>query len=235
MKKKPVSAPAAASTFAGFPDPEGRFWKELKKEMNKPWYEKNKARYQAEWVTPMDQLLAEFSDAVAKNRLAALGDPKIMRIHRDVRFSKDKAPYRDHMGAMVPFADGTEGSCGGVHLQVGPITRAGTGVYEFGSKETEAWRASLATSRGAKFADLVAELEGAGFTLEAHNEYKKVPAGLGEDHPRARFLKMRGVGANFPDPPKGALKSRALLDWMIESMTQARPFLTWLDRNVLRA
>ncbi len=43
------------------------------------------------------------------------------------------------------------------------------------------------------------------------------------------------LGANFPDPPKGAMVSRGFLDWMIELMTQARPFLAWLDRNVLRA
>src|SRR5689334_101803 len=89
-------------TFSGFPKTAPQFWPELALEMNKAWFDENKSRYETEWVAPMKALLDD-----VKAKLAApykplkLGEPKVMRIYRDTRFSKDKTPYKTHIGAVL--------------------------------------------------------------------------------------------------------------------------------------
>src|SRR5690606_8212318 len=83
------------------------FFHELAVEMSRDWFHANKARYQAEWVAPMTALLAE-----VRGKLAApykgvpLAEPKVFRIQRDVRFAKDKSPYKTTIGALLSTGKG---------------------------------------------------------------------------------------------------------------------------------
>jgi uncharacterized protein (DUF2461 family) len=65
----------------------------------------------------------------------ALGAPKVMRIHRDVRFSKDKTPYKTHIGAVIPAGDASmaDGGCAALYVHLGLDEEfVGVGMYQFG-------------------------------------------------------------------------------------------------------
>ena len=96
--------PKAVTTasFGGFDKTAMQFWHELAIEMNREWFTANKARYETLWVQPMTALLGDVTARLAKAyKPLQLGEPKVMRIHRDVRFAKDKTPYKTHIGAVI--------------------------------------------------------------------------------------------------------------------------------------
>src|SRR5262245_66306365 len=99
-----------AERFGGFADSKGAFFTRLAKNQKKEWFTAHKAEYEAGWQRPMKLLL----DGVRAKVDSAyphleLGEPHVMRIYRDVRFSKDKSPYKTWMGGNVPLA-GAQGS-----------------------------------------------------------------------------------------------------------------------------
>ena len=81
---------AAAERFEGFADASASFFKRLAKHQTKAWFDKHKKEYEDGWQRPMHALLGEVRTALDKAYPhAELGDPHVMRIYRDVRFSKE--------------------------------------------------------------------------------------------------------------------------------------------------
>jgi len=101
---------AVMQPFRGFDKNAMQFWHELAAEMSKEWFVANKQRYEAQWVAPMTALLGEVTEKLRPAyKPLALGEPKVMRIYRDTRFSKDKAPYKTHIGGYIAIAGGGSG------------------------------------------------------------------------------------------------------------------------------
>ncbi len=229
-------AKAASSEFSGFPKGAMKFWRELAAEMSKPWFEANKARYQREWIEPMTALLSE-----AQRRLRtaykpfALGEPKVMRIHRDVRFSRDKTPYKTNIGAAIPLAGASmaEGGCAAMYVHLGLDEQfCGVGVYTFGPEQLPRWRSAVDGKAGAELATVVNKLRKQGYQVSGHDDYKRVPKPWAEDHPRAEFLRMKGLTAAFPALPKGMIHEAGFAEWLVEHGTAAAPLIKWLAKNV---
>ncbi|MBK7072125.1 MAG: DUF2461 domain-containing protein [Myxococcales bacterium] len=232
-----AAAPAPATpTFTGFAKDAMRFWPELAAEMSKPWFDANKARYQAQWVAPMTALLTTVAARLAPTyRPAKLGAPKVLRIYRDVRFSKDKTPYKTHLGAMIPAGDASlaEGGCAALYVHLGLDEEfVGVGLYQFGPEALARWRAAVAGKPGAALATRIAALRDAGYTVSGHDDYKKVPRGFAEDHPRAALLKQKGLTAMFPAIPRGLIHKPAFADWLAEHAIATAPLVTWLGAHV---
>ena len=80
-----------------------QFIKELKKNNNKPWFDANRKKYEAakadfvSWVEILIAAIAKFNPAVASLKAKDC----TFRINRDIRFSKDKSPYKTNMGAYI--------------------------------------------------------------------------------------------------------------------------------------
>ncbi len=227
---------ATATAFTGFPRAAMQFWYELAAEMDKPWFEANKARYQAEWVAPMTALLATVRPRLARAyRTVALGEPKVLRIHRDVRFSKDKTPYKTHLGAVISLAGASmaEGGAAALYVHLGIDEEiVGVGTYRFGPAQLTAWRAAVAGKPGVELARTVGRLRAAGYQVGGHDDYKKVPRGLDAEHPRAEFLKMKGLTGSAPPIPRGLVHDAAFAAWLVEHATALAPVVTWLARHV---
>lgn len=219
--------------FQGFDRTAPAFFAELAVEMNKGWFERNKQRYLDQWVTPMTELLAEVGAKLKKpyGKLA-LGKPKLFRIYRDTRFSKDKTPYKTHVAAVLPFAKELSGMPLYIHVGL-EEEYLGAGTYFFEDNRLVAWRKLVAADKSGKpLAALVTKLRKAGYSVGGHDDYKKVPKGFDPDHARGEFLKMRGLTAGFPTMPKGMLHERALVDWVAGHAAKVAPLVTWLATNV---
>jgi uncharacterized protein (TIGR02453 family) len=85
----------AAGPFPGFGPAAFRFFAELGTNNTKAWFESNRANYDHAVKAPISALVAAVSSELAYRSLPLDGDPKrsSFRIHRDTRFSHDKAPY----------------------------------------------------------------------------------------------------------------------------------------------
>lgn len=226
---------ATTSRFTGFPKDAMGFWAELAMHMDKTWFDGAKARYQAQWVAPMTALLDEVAAGLRPvYGRAGLGPPKVMRIHRDVRFSKDKTPYKTHVGAVIPAGEPSlaDGGCAALYVHLGLDEEfVGVGTYQFGPEALARWRAAVAGRPGASLAAIVADLRAAGFTVGGHDDLKKVPKGFEPDHPRADLLRQRGLTATFPAIPRGLIHKAGFATWLRDHATTAAPLVAWLVKH----
>ncbi|MFO1185631.1 MAG: TIGR02453 family protein [Bauldia sp.] len=88
--------------FKGFGTQALPFFKALAFHQSREWFQENRSIYDNEVVEPMAALLEDLTDRFAAAKVPLRGDAKsIFRIHRDVRFSKDKSPYKTHAGAVM--------------------------------------------------------------------------------------------------------------------------------------
>lgn len=224
-------------TFKGFDRDAMQFFHELSLEMNRDWFDANKERYKQRWTLPMTALLDEVAARLAKTYAPIkLGAPKLFRIYRDVRFSKDKTPYKTHAAGMLPLhaKKPIDGGCSALYLHLGIDEEyVGAGTYFFDDAQLPRWRKLVAAPKtGAEIEALIKRLRKAGYTVGGHEDYKKVPKGFDPDHPRGDLLRMRGLTAGFPDIPRGLVHKPKLADWLVDHGKAVAPLVTWLSKNV---
>ena len=232
-----VAAKPVTGKFAGFDRDALQFFHELAAHMDKVWFDANKQRYQERWVEPMTALLADVATRLAKAFAPVkLGPPKLMRIYRDTRFSKDKSPYKTHVAGAIPIASNKmgEGGCAAMYIHLGVDEEfIGVGTYFFDDKQLGKWRKLVAADKtGKQVAGIVKKLRDAGYAVGGHEDYKKVPKPYADDHPRAELLKMRGLTGGFPEIPRGLLHDGSFADWLVEHGKKTAPLVTWLATNV---
>ncbi len=228
-------APAAAA-FTGFSRSAPAFFHELAIEMNREWFLDNKARYETEWVQPMKALLHDVRARLAPAyQPTKLGEAKVMRIHRDVRFAKDKTPYKTHIGAVITVAGKTVGEGGNAAMYVHLGTEeefVGVGTYMFDAERLARWRTQVGGKAGVELTALIAKARKAGYEVGGHDDYKKVPKGFAPDHPRADLLKLRGLTAGPGPIPRGLLHKPGLADWLVEHGRALAPLVRWLNTKI---
>lgn len=214
--------------FRGFDKDAIAFLHELTIEMNREWFEANKDRYKRVWVEPLTELLDTVAGKLATTYKPVKLTPHVFRIYRDTRFSKDKAPYKTHVAGVLRA--GNVGSGMYFHVETGEEW-VGAGTYFFEDDRLPKWRRLVAADRtGKEIAGIVAKLRKQGYEVGGHEDYKKVPRPYPADHPRAEFLKMRGLTAAFPQMPKGMLHRAELASWIVEHAKRVAPMVKWLRK-----
>ncbi len=218
--------------FEGFADDEGTFFRALVKHQNREWFQAHKAEFEEGWNGPMKLLVAELREAIdSLYPHCDLGEPKIFRIFRDVRFSKDKSPYKTHIGAYVPTkrTGNSMSAPAALYVHIGTERFAAAGYYEMAGPDLARFRNAVADeARGKELVKILAKLEKKGFTVQSHGEVKRVPKGFEPEHPRAALLKYKGLIAGFPPFPKGLVASRKLVDWLAKGSKDVAPLVEWL-------
>ena len=217
-------------TFNGFDRDAITFLHELAAEQNREWFAANKQRYEQRWVEPMTALLDDVRGRIAKAYPGVkLAQPKLFRIYRDTRFAKDKSPYKTHVAGVIHA-----GSSSAMYIHVGLEEEfIGVGTYFFEDSQIGKWRKLVAADKtGKPLAALVAKLRKQGYPVGGHDDYKKVPKPYDADHPRAEFLKMKGLTGGFPAIPKGLFHKPGLTDWLVKHCIATAPLVVWLARNI---
>jgi uncharacterized protein (TIGR02453 family) len=234
------SPPAAPAPFGGFADARGDFFVSLALHNDREWFQAHRAQYEEGWAQPMAALLEEVREGLAgaygKRTLAA---PRLFRLNRDVRVSKDKAPYKTHVAGWIPLQLGKTTSpvsaAAALYLQVGPLGRfTGSGCWMLEPDALKRFRAALLDPRrGAALARHLAALEQAGVSASSAEALVRPPPGVDPAHPRAALLKMKGLVVDPGEPPKRLLTRPELAGWLVERARAAAPVVTWLADNVL--
>ncbi|MBK6900680.1 MAG: DUF2461 domain-containing protein [bacterium] len=219
--------------FAGFPPTAVRFFEDLARHNDRDWFLAHKPLYQEAVLDPARAFVVEMG--VRLRRLAPQiqfdprtdGSGSIFRIHRDVRFSKDKSPYKTHLGIFFWEGQRKWGPGFYFHLEP-PRLQLYVGKYVFDKEGLAAWRAAVADPvRGAALAKLTAKIERQGYELGGQH-YKRVPAGFAADHPRAELLKHDSIWVRHDGQVPAELKSRELLDYCQAHYKAMSPLHGWL-------
>jgi len=220
-------------SFAGFADAHAKFFQLLAKHQDRAWFQAHKPEFEAGWQAPMKELLAEVRAGIERAyRHCDLEQPKQFRIFRDVRFAKDKSPYKTHVGGLIPIT--RRGKVTEVpialYVHVGqPKSFAAAGHYMMDPRALERYRAAVADEqRGKELTKLLAGLTRKGFLVGSYASYKRMPKGYDVNHPRAEHLLRKGLTVSFPELPKGILASPKFSPWLVSQAKLAAPLVEWL-------
>ncbi|MFO0629988.1 MAG: DUF2461 domain-containing protein [Polyangiales bacterium] len=231
-----ATPPRDAPTFQGFADAEMSFFHALDACQDRAWFTANRAAFDDGWARPMEALLLEVRGALADAyRGLTLRPPKVFRLHRDVRFSLDKSPYKTHVSGIVTLKgkEGLHEAPAALYLQLGTECFAGAGMYALQGDALRRFRAAVEDPRtGAGLDRIVDTLRGQGFTFGAMESLKTLPRGVPKDHPRAELLQRKGLVAMFPAIPRALVPTRAFFDWALARASESAPLVRWLDRHV---
>jgi uncharacterized protein (TIGR02453 family) len=176
------------------------FLRDLEAHNQKPWFQENKDRYEAAksrfeaFVGELIQGLAPFDPEIASVEVKET----TYRIYRDVRFSPDKSPYKNHMGAYL-VKGGKKSLRGGyyVHVQPGEAFLAG-GIWCPDPALLKVLRREV-HDRMDEFVSIVQNPRFTDyFALDASNKLKKVPAPFASDTPNADWLKYKSYAVTSP-------------------------------------
>lgn len=219
-----ASAYAAPVSFSGFGDRLIDFYEGLQADNSKAYWTDHKPIYDEHVHAPMVALLAELSDE--------FGDGKVFRPYRDVRFSKDKTPYKDHCGAIVSRRTGHSG-LGGHYVQVSADgLMVASGYYDTNSDQVERFRLAVADERrGTDLQRRLAALDGDGFEI-AGNRLKTRPRGYDADHPRIDLLRHKSLYAYRRWEPDEWLHTAEAAKVVRAAWRILIPLNEWLDDHV---
>jgi uncharacterized protein (TIGR02453 family) len=219
--------------FTGFSKDTVAYLRELAANNDKKWFEAHRERLDAVWLEPAKDFVVAVGQRVKKFAPSIEFEPRVggslMRMHRDVRFAKDKSPYKTHFDAW--FWDGDEKGWGrpGFFFRLTPNElMCGAGMHGFEKDVLAKYRAAVDDGRrGPALQKIVTALRKAG--LEVGSEaYKKVPKGFSPEHPRAELLRFGGLHAGRTTPVPKELTSAKFVDVVVERFREASPLRAWL-------
>src|SRR5207249_1651959 len=133
--------------FEGFADRDGRFFRLLARNQRREWFQMHREEYERGWLGPMKALLDELRERIDPFfPQHPLAPPKVFRIHRDVRFAKDKSPYKTHIGGFLAIEGAGNGPSvpAPLYLHVSPTeVFAAAGHYVMDPGQLARFRAAV--------------------------------------------------------------------------------------------
>jgi uncharacterized protein (TIGR02453 family) len=208
-----------------------KFLRELEKNNNRPWFNENKPKFQ-EAKQDFEMFIAEFLNRLAKvdPDVADLESKScVFRIYRDVRFSKDKSPYKTNFGASMNKG-GRKVSFPGYYIHVKPDECfIGGGLYHPEKKMLNAVRQEidynenefLRIVENKKFKEVFGNIFG--------DRLKKAPKGYQPDNPMIEWLKMKDFVFMHEFDEEILLKEDGM-DSLIGKMKLLKPFVQFIKQ-----
>lgn len=206
--------------FTGFPEQALEFYEGLEADNTKAYWTDHRTAYDSCVRAPFELLLAELEPE--------FGAAKLFRPYRDVRFSKDKTPYKTAAAAAI--GDDVQGGLY-VQLSTAGLMLAG-GAHGMTTDQARRLRAAVADDRpGRALTAVLDRLRAGGFSVEA-DRLKRLPKEFAPDHPRADLLTCRSLFAVRHHEPQEWLHSSAAAGRVAAAWRAVGPLNSWLREHV---
>ena len=215
-----------------------RFFRELARHNEKAWFEAHREEYESEVRQPMRKLIEDLDTRFAEFAPEIGGDSKrsMFRINRDIRFSKDKSPYKTHAACWFHHRNaarsvGSEADAGSAgfyfHLEPGGRSMIGAGLWMPPRPQLNKLRDAIA--KDAKGFDRMARSIPRRFGgLDDEGSLKRMPRGYPEDHPAAKWLRFQSFtsGRTLTD---AQVTNASLLSLLAREYAALLPLVRWLN------
>lgn len=242
VKAKAVTSTRTSSKthggFAGFSPEAARFFRGLRKNNNRDWFQQRKEIFETEVRARMEDLVGHVNLRLGRFAPGHIVEPKkaIYRIYRDTRFSNDKTPYKTHIGANFPRLGMDKHAAAGYYFSVSDqeVEIAG-GIYMPGPVELLAIRQHIAANHirfgklvaHRKLRDALGELQGSTLT--------RVPKGFDPAHPAADWIRMKQWMFYQTFPAGEWITSPKLLDEVAIRFQLVAPLVDFINEPLLAA
>ncbi len=226
--------------FTGFRPAALKFLRSLARNNRREWFEENREKYESEVKRPMQILVEEIDARLGEIAPEMIGNPKrsIFRIYRDVRFSKDKSPYKTNAAAWFYHRDaghavGTQAVHGGAgfYFQIAPNEcEIAGGIWMPPNEALKTLRTAIADDPD----ELRGILKQSAFR-RAFGEMsdtavlKRPPRGFDPDHPAIDLLRYKSFTVSRP-LSESDVTSAKLPDIIAKQYATMLPFVRWLNR-----
>jgi len=215
------------TSFTGFGPKALSFFEALKFHQSREWFEENRSLYENDVLAPMVALIDDLTAGFAKRKIPLKGDGKrsIFRLNRDIRFSKDKSPYKTHAGAVMTRS-GSKKDQGLLYIHIDPTgCFTAAGFYMPEAPALAKLRKAILAHPG-KAKALLAKLDKSGLELGTFDQLTRVPRGLEalKDGPLDGMIRMKSLVVEEKLTDK-LVKSPKLADAIVDFAERAKPLL----------
>jgi uncharacterized protein (TIGR02453 family) len=202
-------------TFSGIPLAALDFYESLEADNSKTYWNQHKDIYEASVRAPVTALAEALSPE--------FGAVYLFRPYRDLRFSRDKRPYKEHQGATVgPHY---------FHVDAAGLFAA-TGYYQMSSDQVARYRGAVDEDKsGTALESVVANLRAAGYEVGGE-QLKTKPRDYSADHPRIELLRHKAMVAWLSFGSPGWLTKPEAADHVAAAWRDMAPLQDWLDDHV---
>ena len=226
----------APTAFAGFSDNAIAFLSELAANNNRDWFQENKSRYEEAvrepalaFINAMAPGLKRISPHFVASSRRSGGS--LMRIYRDMRFSRNKLPYKTNVGVQFRHELGKDVHAPGFYVHIEPGSCfLGAGVWRPDSTALAAIRTRIVDSPAAWKRARDAKTFAARFALKGE-QLKRIPRGYDADHPLAADLRRKDF-IGITSYEIGDITEPGYLDQVLGAFSDAKPFMRFLCKAI---
>ncbi|MGB6339048.1 MAG: DUF2461 domain-containing protein [Candidatus Aminicenantaceae bacterium] len=190
---------AEKEQFAGFSKETLTFFRRLKRNNTKSWFDRHRGEYESFVLEPAKAFVVAMGERFHTESVNFRAEPKlnrsIFRIYRDTRFSPDKTPYKTHLAlyfweGMLPRMESP-----GFYVHVEPSKLLlGAGIYMFSPKQLTRYRKAVVDPEwGQDLSDILTKISRRKDFKSGEKHYKRIPSGFDPDHPNAELLLYNGI------------------------------------------
>lgn len=212
------------------------FLRDLKANNKREWFQENKDRYEKDVKDPLLTFIAAFAERAPEISTSIMAVPRVQggslfRIYRDVRFSKDKTPYKTGAGIHFRHKRGKDVHAPGyyLHLEPGEVF-AGCGIWKPNTETVNKIRTKIATHPDQWLKIIQDKKFQETFTIGG-DSLKRAPKGFDPEHPLIEDLKRKDYLASIVLNEK-IVSEPDFLDYYVELCKTAAPFMEFLTRAV---
>lgn len=212
------------------------FFRELKENNNREWFEANKQRYETQVRQPLLSFVTDFGLRLAEISPHYVADARksggsLFRINRDVRFSADKSPYKTHAGIQLRHESGKDVHAPGFYLHLEPdAIFVGVGIWQPNNPTLAKIRDAIVEQPN-RWQEVIAHKEfTATFTLGGES-LKRAPKGYDPGHPFVEDLKRKDFIASTTLSQDEACASN-FIDRYASTCQKATPFMAFLTTAI---
>jgi uncharacterized protein (TIGR02453 family) len=230
----------SAREFSHFPAETLQFLSELDADNSKDWFEAHRDLYEAGYVGPARAFVETIGPRLKKISPSVRFEPKvngsIARINRDIRFSRDKSPYKNHLDIWFWHGEKKGWDRPGFYLRITPAyVFLGSGMHTFEGAMLDRYRQAALDERSGKgLAAALAKVKKSGPYEIGGMTRKTVPRGFDAGHERAHFLLHEGLYAGVDLPADEAVKP-GFVELALKHFSATWPLGQWILDEVVAA
>jgi len=221
-------------TFNGFCNEGVQLLVDLKDNNDRKWFDSHRSTFETGLFDPARSFVTAVGEELKKKVPGINADPRrdrsIFRIHRDTRFSKDKSPYKTHLGILFWEGKGKKMECSGFYFHLEPPELSlYAGMHRFPSPTLKEYRNAVVDPvAGKKLQKAIRTVTESGPYRIGGLYYKRVPKGYDPGHPNASLLRHNGLWAGWSGKIPHELYGNGLVDLCARRFLDMLPLHRWL-------
>jgi uncharacterized protein (TIGR02453 family) len=213
------------------------FLKKLAKNNNKEWFEANRELFNSDFLQPALQFVVDLGEkfhTIAPEIVAVPKiDKSIFRLHRDVRFSKDKSPFKTNLGVYLWEGKRKKLECSGFYFHIDPKEFfMGVGIYIFPPELLKIFREKVYDPNlGKELHEALKKVMKRGKYDLGGKTYKRIPKGFDPEYPYADYLLYNGFYIGYGGSDISEI-GKDPVDFSFKIFKDLLPVHQWLVKNL---